>query len=56
MAETSGRSDEPDPASRFPAAQTILIHLVILVATLTWTVPAGQYDRAMNEEIGDDLW
>lgn len=29
---------------KMPSAYTILISIIILVATLTWIVPAGQYD------------
>ncbi|WP_043487528.1 YfcC family protein [Halomonas halodenitrificans] len=42
-------------ASRFPTAYTILFILIILVAALTWIIPAGQYDRAMNEEVGREV-
>lgn len=54
--ETSDRpGKEPDLQSRFPTAYTILFLLIILVAALTWIIPAGQYDRAMNEEIGREV-
>ena len=33
---------------RFPSAFTILFGLIILVAALTWIIPAGQYERATN--------
>jgi len=46
---------EPDLQSRFPTAYTILFLLIILVAALTWIIPAGQYDRQMNEEIGREV-
>lgn len=53
-------SSQPDPhpddeaalASRFPTAYTILFLLIALVAALTWIVPAGQYDRVMDETVG----
>ena len=38
-------------AARFPTAYSILFGLIIVVAALTWIIPAGQYDRAMNEEV-----
>ncbi len=41
--------------SRFPTAYTILFLLIVLVAALTWIIPAGQYDRAMNEEVGREV-
>ncbi|MDW7745911.1 YfcC family protein [Halomonas sp.] len=46
---------ERDLASRFPTAYTILFGLIILVAALTWIIPAGQYDRVMNEEVGREV-
>ena len=52
-------ASESDPAhglaSRFPTAYTILFLLIIFVAALTWIIPAGQYDRVMNEEIGREV-
>lgn len=44
-----------DLASRFPTAYTILFLLIIFVAALTWIVPAGQYDRVMNESVGREV-
>lgn len=46
---------ETDLASRFPTAYTILFGLIILVAALTWIIPAGQYERVMNEEVGREV-
>ena len=42
-------------AARFPTAYSILFLLIIAVAALTWIIPAGQYDRAMNEEVGREI-
>ena len=42
-------------ADRFPSAYTILFALIVLMAALTWIVPAGQYDRAANEALGKDV-
>ncbi len=36
---------------RFPSAFTILFGLIILVAALTWIIPAGQYQRVQNPAI-----
>ena len=33
---------------KFPSAYTILFVLIALVAGLSWIIPAGQYDMAMN--------
>ncbi|WP_417501437.1 YfcC family protein [Marinobacter sp.] len=46
---------EQDLATRFPTAYTILFLLIIFVAALTWMIPAGQYDRAMNEDVGREV-
>lgn len=37
---------------KFPSAFTILFILIAVVAALTWIVPAGLYDMAMNEALG----
>ncbi len=62
MSEAPNRPDKsddaetpPDLQSRFPTAYTILFVLIILVAALTWIIPAGQYDRKVNEEIGREV-
>jgi uncharacterized ion transporter superfamily protein YfcC len=34
---------------RFPSAFTILFGLIVLVAVLTWIIPAGQYQRVPSE-------
>ncbi len=40
---------------KFPSAYTILFILIAVVAALSWVVPAGQYDRTMNEELGQQV-
>lgn len=42
-------------ASRFPTAYTILLFLIALVAGLSWVIPAGKFDRAMNEALGKEV-
>ena len=39
----------------FPSAFTILFVLIIIVAALTWVIPAGQYDRVPSELLGKDV-
>ena len=39
---------------RFPTAFTILFALIAIVAALTWIIPAGQYDRQLNEALGQE--
>lgn len=51
----NGQSGAPELQSRFPSAYTILFLLIVLVAVLTWIIPAGRYDRVMNEEVGREV-
>lgn len=51
----AAQNPEDDLATRFPTAYTILLLLIVLVAALTWIIPAGQYERSMNEEIGREV-
>lgn len=57
--DTPGQTPPEDTsqelASRFPTAYTILFLLIVLVAALTWIIPAGEYERAMNEEVGREV-
>lgn len=39
---------------KFPTAFTILFALIAIVAALTWVIPAGEYQRAMNEGLGSE--
>jgi len=43
------------PAFRFPSAFTILFGLIILVAALTWIIPAGEYARVASEALDKDV-
>lgn len=43
------------PGFRFPSAFTILFGLIVLVAALTWIIPAGQYARVASEALGKDV-
>ncbi|MCZ8153363.1 MAG: YfcC family protein, partial [Rhodobacteraceae bacterium] len=40
---------------RFPSAFTILFVLILIVAGLTWVIPAGQYARVPSEALGRDV-
>jgi len=46
---------EAKPRFKFPTAFTILFALIVVVAGLTWIVPAGQYDKVANEALGKDV-
>lgn len=37
---------------KFPSAYTILMILTVLMAVLTWLIPAGQYQMEKNETLG----
>ncbi len=43
------------PSFRFPSAFTILFALIILVAALTWIIPAGLYERVPSEALGKEI-
>lgn len=43
------------PGFRFPTAYTILFALIVIVAALTWVIPAGQYETAYSEALGRDV-
>lgn len=40
---------------KFPSAYTILFILIALIAALTWIIPAGQYNREINAELGKEV-
>ncbi len=48
-------ADTPPRGFRFPSAFTILFALIILVAALTWIIPAGLYERVPSEALGKDV-
>ena len=45
----------PEPGFKFPSAYTILMGLIVVIAILTWIIPAGQYDKAMNQELDKEV-
>ncbi len=47
--------DEQVLESRFPTAYTILFLLIIVIAALTWIIPAGQYERVMDADLGREV-
>ncbi|PCC97834.1 YfcC family protein [Halopseudomonas pelagia] len=53
--EKSLKNQHKDLASRFPTAYTILFLLIIFVAALTWVIPAGKYERVMNDSVGREV-
>lgn len=57
MSDNPQTTDTPDEIteSRFPTAYTILFLLIALVAALTWIIPAGSYDRVMDDTVGREV-
>jgi len=53
MSQTSEAKERRGP--KFPTAFTILFGLIVLVAILTWVIPAGQYERVYSEDLGRDV-
>lgn len=51
----AGGTSSAKPSFRFPTAYTILFVLIALVAAATWIIPAGQYDRVLNPELGREV-
>lgn len=39
----------------FPSAYTILFALIVIIAALTWVIPAGQYEREASEALDRDI-
>lgn len=54
MAPTAPTPEKPS-RFHFPSAYTILFALIIIVAALTWIIPAGQYERVASEVLGKDI-
>jgi len=57
MPDTTPATESPEAQtqSRFPTAYTILFLLIILVAALTWIIPAGSYDRVLDNNVGREI-
>ncbi|WP_324754204.1 YfcC family protein [Roseovarius sp. Pro17] len=47
--------DEQALESRFPTAYTILFLLIIVIAVLTWIIPAGQYERIFDPALDREV-
>ncbi len=55
MSDPTTTSSSDRLAARFPSAYTILFLLIVLVAGLTWIIPAGQFDRVASESVGREI-
>lgn len=55
MANPTTPAPETTARFRFPSAYTILFALIVVIAALTWVIPAGQYERIASEALGKEL-
>jgi uncharacterized ion transporter superfamily protein YfcC len=55
MASPTTPAPETIPRFSFPSAYTILFALIVVVAALTWVIPAGLYERVASEALGKEL-
>jgi len=55
MANPTTPASEPTKWLSFPSAYTILFALIVIIAALTWVIPAGQYERVASEALGKEL-
>ncbi|MFK7938790.1 MAG: YfcC family protein [Roseovarius sp.] len=55
MTDKTTAPDTGIPHSRFPTAYTILFVLIVVMAALTWLIPAGEYNRVASEALGKDV-
>jgi uncharacterized ion transporter superfamily protein YfcC len=55
MPPTAPPPREQPSRFHFPSAYTILFALIVIIAALTWVIPAGQYERVASEVLGKDI-
>ena len=55
MTPTKTTPAERSSRFHFPSAYTILFALIVIIAGLTWVIPAGQYERVASEALGKDV-
>lgn len=55
MANPTAPAPETTTRFSFPSAYTILFALIVIVAALTWVIPAGEYERVASEALGKEL-
>lgn len=55
MATPTTPAPETTKRFSFPSAYTILFALIVIIAALTWVIPAGQYARVASEALGKEL-
>lgn len=52
--KAEAQTESPTPG-KFPTAYTILFALIVIMAALTWLIPAGEYDRVASEALSRDV-
>ncbi|AML51755.1 YfcC family protein [Falsihalocynthiibacter arcticus] len=55
MASPNSKQSENPSRFSFPSAYTILFLLIVIIAALTWVIPAGEYMREASEVLGKDV-
>ena len=55
MTTPAATPPERQAGFRFPSAYTILFMLIVIVAAMTWIIPAGQYERVASDALGRDI-
>lgn len=55
MTQTTLEPAQKKTRFSFPSAYTILFALIVIIAALTWVIPAGEYDRVASEALGKDV-
>lgn len=55
MAATVPTQPEQPTRFNFPTAYTILLALIVLIAAITWIIPAGKYERVASELLGKEI-
>lgn len=55
MASPAATPAKQQARFHFPSAYTILFALIVIVAALTWIIPAGKYERIASTALGKDV-
>ncbi|MCH4825387.1 YfcC family protein [Planococcus halocryophilus] len=53
--QKKGKNEKRKSRLKAPTTTALLMFMIVLVALLTYIIPAGQYERALDEETGRDL-
>ena len=53
--QPNAASESEQSGFSFPTAYTILFSLIVVVAALTWIIPAGEYDKTESEILNKEI-